>query len=407
MLPVVRRPPLVLHPLVIFSAVWVGVVLLYSLHLSKILIYSTDVVTKIVFAIWAPFAGVVLGCALLRRVLIERYPSRRAILPVDLPRLERHLTIAFRAWIAITIVEIIVSGGIPIIWLAINSSKTYQDFGIPSLGGLMNSLIFAISLCRFGLFLITGERRHLRIPTFILIWSILIITRNMLLVSLIQFVILFVWFRPIKKATVAKFITGFAGLVLLFGAIGDYRSGSSDLIRVWAQPTENYPLWLPSGVLWAYIYVTTPINNLAYTVDVARPLDSIMFPNTVALLFPSIFRIIIYGDSIGDVESGQLVNKTFNVSTEYIGPYQDFGFIGIVVFSAVTAFACISVWSRTDLKSVLAYAVLGQCLVLSLFWDQFLALPVITQLIWLQVFFGRNLMFRTKAANPSTKPADF
>jgi oligosaccharide repeat unit polymerase len=207
-----------------------------------------------------------------------------------------------------------------------------------------------------------------------------------MLVSLVQFAIVFVRLRPIKTSTVFRLAAVFGGVVLLFGVIGDYRSGSSDLIRKWAQPTDNYPDWLPSGVLWAYVYAATPVNNLLYTAEVSTPLNNMLFPNTAATLFPSVLRDALYGDNLGQAESGELVDSVFNVSTAYIGPYQDFGFIGIALFSVVTAFACMRFWHQNDLKSVLIYVVLSQCLILSLFWNQFLSLPIITQIFWLEVF---------------------
>jgi len=191
-------------------------------------------------------------------------------------------------------------------------------------------------------------------------------------------------------STVFRLFAGFVGVILLFGIVGDYRSGSSDLIRKWAQPTDNYPEWLPSGLLWGYIYAATPINNLLYTVEISPPLNNLLFPNTAATLFPSVLRGVIYGDQLGEAESGQLVDATFNVSTAYVGPYQDFGFIGIAMYSMLTAFLCLQFWYRNDLKSVLIYVVFCQCLILGLFWNQFLALPIITQIFWLEFFFRRR-----------------
>jgi oligosaccharide repeat unit polymerase len=393
-----RRPPVILHPIVIFSIVWLGVISLYSLHLSKLLLYSTSETSRIVFFIWAPFTLAGLAYIPVRKILAAKYPLRRSIEPINIQKLDRQLTIAFRAWMAITIVEIIISGGIPIVWLVLGSAKTYQDFGVPSLHGLVNSLLLTISLCRFALFLLTSERRHLRVPAFILLWSMLVVTRNMMLVALIQFLILFIRIRPIRIKSVFNVVGSLASFVLLFGIIGDYRSGSSDLIRQWAQPADNYPEWLPSGLLWAYIYASTPINNLVYTSHIATPLDDVTFPNTVSLLFPSVLRTMLYGDQLGDAESGQLVDATFNVSTAYIGPYQDFGFAGIVLFSVATSFACLRFWYRNDFKSVFIYTVLGQCLVLSLFWNQFFALPIITQIFWLEVFFRRRRASAKKTA---------
>jgi oligosaccharide repeat unit polymerase len=376
-----------LHPLTVFSVVWLGVVFLYSLHLSKLLLYSTQEVIETVLVIWTPFAAVIVACMYFRHLLIRVYPSFRKFIAVDLVQLEQKLIVWFRVWIAISIFEIIVSGGVPFLWLIIHSSKIYTDFGISSLHGLVNSLLLSIGLCRFVLFLLTGKRRHLWVPAFIPLWAIVVVNRNMLLVSLIEFSILFFRLKPIKKATVFKLAAGIVGLILVFGAVGDYRSGSSDLIRLWAEPTEEYPDWLPSGVLWAYIYISTPINNLVYTSQVTHPINNPAFPNTVATLFPSVIRTILYGSQLGDAESGQLVASTFNVSTAYIGPFQDYGFVGIVIFSMTIAVVCYVFWFRRNLRDLLIFAVLTQCLVLSLFFNHFFTLPVISQVAWIPFFF--------------------
>lgn len=389
LLPSLQKPSLLLHPLTIFSIVWLGVVFLYSMHLSKLLLYPTQQVVNIALIIWAPFAFVVLVYTLFRHILVWLYPSVRKLSVIDFTALERRLTVWFRVWIVISIVEIIVSGGIPLLWLIQHSDKTYMDFGISSVHGLVNSLLLSIGLCRFALFLLTGKRRHLIVPLFILVWSLAVVTRNMLLVSLIEFGILFFRLKPIQPKSILKLVVGVVCLVLAFGAIGDYRTGSSDLIRLWAQPTEEYPEWLPSGVLWGYIYISTPINNLVYTSETVQPVDRITFPNTSATLLPSIMRKIIYGSQLDSAESGELVASTFNVSTAYIGPFQDYGFLGIALFSVVIAVACLIFWFRRSLGDILIFSVLTQCLALSLFFNHFFYLPIISQAAWILFFFKK------------------
>lgn len=359
--------------------------------------YTTSEISRVVLVIWIPFALVAVAYSPIRRILVTTYPSRRSIEPIQASALDRQLTTAFRIWMLITVIETIISGGIPIVWLAMGSSKTYRDFGIPSLHGLVNSLLLTISLCRFALYLLTSERRHLRVPIFIFFWSIIVVTRNMTLVALIQFIVLFVRLRPIKVGTVVRIVGVFAATILLFGVVGDYRSGSSDLILKWAQPADNYPEWLPSGLLWGYVYAATPVNNLIYTTEISPPQNSLLFPNTAATLFPTVLRGVIYGDQLGEAQSGQLVDATFNVSTAYVGPYQDFGFTGIALFSGLTAIACFYFWNRYDFKSVLIFVVLSQCLILTLFWNQFLSLPIITQAFWLQFFLRRRRRSKTKS----------
>jgi oligosaccharide repeat unit polymerase len=382
-----------LHPLVIFSIVWLGVISLYSLHLSKLLIYSTPVVTKLVLVIWVPFATVILVSIFFRRILISIRSSLHKLPTINIAALERKLIFWFRVWMTATFLEIIVSGGLPLLWLVQHSSKTYKDFGISSLHGLVNSLLLSIALCRFLLFLLTRSRRHLVVPIFTLGWFILVVTRNQLLVALIEFAVLFFRIRPIKKTVIVKFIVGIVCFILAFGAIGDYRTGSSDLIRLWAQPTDQYPDWLPSGVLWAYIYISTPINNLVHTSEMVRPVNNLAFPNTVVNLFPTVVRKFVYGEETSEAESGELVASTFNVSTAYIGPVQDYGFVGIALFSMVIAAFCQFFWVRSSLRDILIYCVLAQCLILSLFFNHFLLLPIIFQTVWICFFLGQSNHF--------------
>ncbi len=291
-------------------------------------------------------------------------------------------------WIAITAVEIVVSGGVPLLWALRGSAKTYTDFGIPSVHGFVNSLETSISLCYYLLYLISKKRSYLKVPVFFLIWTMVIINRNMLLVTLLEFAVLYVRLRSIRLKTVIQIAAGALVFILAFGVIGDIRQGSNALIRDLAQPTDDYPEWLPSGVLWAYIYITTPINNLLYTVDTSHPQYNILFPSTISTLFPSVLRKQLYGDTLDDAESGSLVTSAFNVSTAYVGPYQDFGFAGISFFSIGIAIITLFFWFKNDLRSTTMFAVVAQCLILTLFFDHYFYLPVITQLGWLLLLFS-------------------
>jgi oligosaccharide repeat unit polymerase len=386
-IPIGRRMAL-FHPAVVFSAVWLGVTFLYSLHLSKILQYSSAEAIEIAAYLWAPFLAVTLIYALFHHVVALAYSGRAVVERIpDINLLESRLTIWFRVWLFMSLVEIVVSGGVPIVWLITHNSKTYLDFGITSLHGLVNSLLLSVAISRFALFLITGKKKHLLVPTFAVAWFVIAITRNLMIVALLEFAMVFLQMRPIRKATLLKFVAGFLCLVFAFGVIGDFRQGSSDAIRFLAQPTDQYPEWLPSGILWAYIYITTPINNLIYTMHTTHPVDSLLFPNTVSTLFPTVIRLVIYGNQLGDAESGQLVDSAFNVSTAYIGPYQDYGLVGIALMSTFAAMLCGFFWYRRNLQSILMFAVVTQCLILTLFFNHFFTLPIISQLLWLTYFF--------------------
>jgi len=375
-----------IHPLAIFWLAWLLTVVLYDLHLSLLLIYPSDLVVRVVAWIVVPYTLTILiylGC---RSWAPHQLLSFRLGSGWRTAKLKRLLRIAFVIWAILTLVEIIVSGGVPLLWLIQGSSKTYFDFGIASMHGLLNSLILAIGLTEFALFALTGRKAHLWIPTFVIFWSLVAVTRNMLIVILIECAIVWAMIRGITWKTLAKASASLLALIFVFGYIGDARTGS-ETFRQLAEPAPNYPDWLPSGVLWVYIYVGTPINNLVNTVQTTAPLNSPLFPNATSLLFPSVLRDVIYNPStISDAVSGDLVSDAFNVSTAYVGPFQDFGMPGVVCFSIILGWLSAHFWRDRSLRGSLVYAVLGQCLAISVFFNHLFYLPVITQVVWLYLF---------------------
>lgn len=380
------------HPVTLFLVSWCIVVGLYSLHLSKLLLFDNREVLATALWVVVPFVITVYwAMAFYTFAPKKRVASSR--LGLDIGKIEKRLHRAFWVWLVLTACEAVISGGVPIVWLIQGSSKTYIDFGIPSIHGLLNSLILAIGLAEFGLFAIDRQKRHLWIPAWILVWSIVAVTRNMMIVSLLECGIAWGIIRGIRWRTVIK-TAGIIFLVIcIFGYVGDFRSGA-DEFRQLAQPSADYPSWLPSGVLWIYIYLTTSIGNLVNTVTAATPIRNLLFPNTMALLFPTVIRNAIYGvEAASGALSGELVNDAFNVSTAYVGPYEDFGRLGIVLFSTLLGVTALYCWKAAGTRGVLIYSVVGQCLVLSIFFNHLFYLPVISQIGWILIFFRRDITF--------------
>ena len=388
----VLRPskPLLLHPLALFTAVWGSIVFLYSLHLSRLLIFSNTQVLHAVFWLYIPFFLTISLLGTLR-TLAPRKPrlsSHTPSIPVD--RVHRQLIRWFIFWVVATILEVIVSGGLPILWLIEGSSKTYFDFGIPSIHGLLNSLILTLGLAEFALFVISGAKRHLWIPAWLLVWPVIVVTRNMMIVFLIEAAVLWIYIKGMRWQTFLKLTIFTVLVILIFGYIGDFRSGASTFRKL-ALPTKSYPSWLPSGVLWVYIYMTTPLGNLINTARLSTPLHNFLLPNTTSLLFPSILRNIIYGSAAqaSQAFSGTLISQAFNVSTAFIGPFQDFGWPGVAGLSIFLGFISEFCWHRRGIRGALVYAVIAQCVILTLFFNHLFYLPVITQVVWI-IFFFRN-----------------
>ncbi len=377
-----------IHPLVIFWLVWAITVGLYELHLSEMLIFSSSQVMTVVAWIVIPFTLttlIYLGCRSWDSLNLSSF-----YLDTDfrVEKLTRNLTIALAIWAMLTVVEIFLSGGLPILWLIQGSSKTYLDFGIPTFHGLLNSLIQTIGLIGFALYVLTRRRRFLWMAGFVLLWSIIVVTRNMLIVMLIEYGVVWVMIRGLSKKTVARSVVGLIALILAFGYIGDLRSGGAESFRGVAEPSQNYPEWLPSGALWVYIYVATPINNLVNTVQTTHPVYDPLFPYATSQLLPTVLRKIVYDPTtVSELPSGDLVTEALNVSTAYLGPFRDFGMFGIACFSIIMAYVAAHYWRDRSLRGSLAYAVLAQCVILTIFFNHLFYLPIISQVFWLYFFF--------------------
>lgn len=390
-----------IHPLVIFWLVWAITVGLYELHLSELLIFSSSQVMMVVAWIVIPFTLttlIYLGCSSWSSLNLSAF-----YLDTDfrIEKLTRSLKIAFTIWTLLTVLEIFVSGGLPILWLIQGSSKTYFDFGIPSFHGLLNSLVQTIGLIGFALYVLTRRGRFLWMAGFVLLWSIIAVTRNMLIVMLIEYGVVWVMIRGLSKKTVARSVVGLIALILAFGYIGDLRSGGAESFRGVAEPSQNYPEWLPSGALWVYIYMATPINNLVNTVQTTHPVYDPLFPYATSQLLPTVLRKMVYDPAtVSELPSGDLVTEALNVSTAYLGPFRDFGMFGIACFSIIMAYVAAHYWRDRSLRGSLAYAVLAQCVILTIFFNHLFYLPIISQVLWLYLFLPNHKLTAKASAVP-------
>lgn len=381
---------LILHPLFVFCVTWGAVIGAYTLHWSQLQVVDiSDGLT---------FISVALGTFVVTSVLFHavgftlslRSDRREKSDDVDLSA--TNLSNWFFLWAGLTMLEVVFSGGVPIVWAITGSSKTYFDFGIPTVHGFLNSLISSISLIWFWQFLQTKEKKYLFRSLFVVGWAIIVVTRQLIIVNLLQFLILWIALNRVRVMSVIKLAVLVVSLVLGFGWLGDARTGADKFIGL-AMPTGNYPEYLPSGVLWVYMYAVTPFMNLLYSINTNCGCESPFFGNTLAPLLPSFLRNAILPTD--KIEKGNVISEAFNVSTAFVDPYIDTGYLGIVVFSAIICFATLYFWSKTSKRELFIFCVLGQSMVLTIFYNHFFSLPVITQVFWFYI------IMRKRAKSPS------
>jgi oligosaccharide repeat unit polymerase len=386
---------MIAHPLFVFTGTWSLVFLLYGALLSGQLIYDAS---EFLYVYWLIILGFLSGYFLISLALISIAPNGRVcdifkneelfqewftLVGEHSQEIWRRVVKISTLWLLITIFEIFASGGLPILWLITGSDKTYMDFGISSVHGLTISMLLSSAIMSFFLYFATNKRRYLFLPVFALTWFIVAVTRAYIIGLVLEMFFLYILLNRITLRLTLRFAIGFCSIVLLFGIMGDFRSGSGtdSLIISLGRPTEHYPEWLPSGFLWAYLYITTPLNNLLNTISQSPFSDSYSIASTFSGMFPSVIRNIIFsGESLSQ---GDLVDESLNISGAFLGPYLDFGLIGITAYSAIIGIISALFWlNRYKPFYTLGYAFVATTLFLTLFYNAILALPYLIQLIW-------------------------
>jgi len=381
----------IFSPFIIFFIIWKIVLFLYSFHFSKLLYFSTYQAFLVVYFIITSFSiGWLIARLATYRMVVNKYHVVTSSF-VDL--LNKRKKMFFKFWFFFTCIEIIYCQGIPVIWLIIGNGKTYFDFGIASVHGFLNSLLLSLSLVSYYLYIVTNQKMHLLIPVFTCFWALAVISRNLLIVNIIQLTILHFYFTKINYYKLFKTILLLISLILVFGVVGDFRTGKEAFFNL-AVVNDNYPDWLPSGFLWVYMYLVTPLNNLINVFDIIPPEWNIGLSNSTVILIPSFLRNLIYGDLSYD-STYYLVTQAFNVSTAYIDPYRDLGYFGVFLFAFVAGFFVKYLNGKTEFKSIMFYCIIMQCNVLSVFYNHYMYLPIIFQLVVIYFCFTVSYKKRT------------
>jgi oligosaccharide repeat unit polymerase len=385
-----------LNPLFVFTLTWTTGFLLYAWRISAGLVFDAEQALLPVSFIMASYLVPALTIAYLAKAIGTDHEMRE----IDLDRLKARTRGLLILWAAINLVQVAVMGGVPLVWLVVGGGPTYSEFGIPSVNGLAFALGLALGMLGYLLYEFTGEKRWLFIVLLMVFWGILTISRKFFVVALLQTVILFLITHRVSGSVMIKSCISLFAMVLLFGYVGDARTGRS-LIMQYAYLTVNYPDWAPSGLVWVYMYFTTPINNIANIFWNFSPEWNYSFARTFEKLLPSIIRSDIT-DNGGLAGRYWLVSDVFNVSTAYSNSYLDVGLIGVAFFNFIVAGLTAGFYYfAKSVSGKLMYVVFIQALALTIFNDNFTNLNNCFQIAF--IFFAFRGIERTVAGKAAVK----
>lgn len=358
-------------PVFIYNLIWLITLGLYQLKLSYLQSDLNDDTIKVFFiAVMAyNIASIVFS--------IFKFKKKK---PVEKDSSDKKITIARTIVIIVFIIETIYSGGIPLLWRLLGDSRTYFDYGIPSLHGAFNGLIICL-----GAYSIYKKRKD----SFLYIGiGILTLSRQVIISMFIEAIVCMGIgsTKKLKKETRRKIIKYGIIILLLFTVLGNFRSGNDAMNNVF-KPKKEYEN-ISTTSKWVYSYLTFSISNFNKLTTITpgniNKGASMMYEIVPTVLLKKANIVVEY-------QPYYLVSPNYNVSTYLPSIYLDFGINGVAYFSIFIAFLGSILYTRfsanKNIRNKMLYSVFVHNILLMFFNNMFLYLPVIVQFIYIPIIF--------------------
>ena len=364
------------NPITLFNGLWLFIVLLYQLKLS-------NWQQSLTFSSYVSLIINVIGFSVLFISIYFFNKKRKKIKDKKTQQLVINyntIKTLYIIWFIAEIIETIVSGGLPIIWHFLGDTKTYAEYGIPTLHGLMNSLSLVIIMLSYYLYL--KEKKNKKLLFFIvsiLIFDLFIITRQVIISAVIELFVIYLSFHkkfPTKRLAILTVIA-----IFLFGLVGNIRTGFDNFVYVSSFKNQNINPIL-AGFYWVYMYFTMTIANINNAVTLGINHFGV-YP-----IFQSYIPTVISNQLFANYSVNipkYLMTNAFNVSGYFMKFYLGFGNLGILfisgVFGALGAIVMNLMEKEPNEEHLLYLSIYTQIILLSFFENHLFYLPSGFQLV--------------------------
>lgn len=373
--------PFITHPSFYFICAWSICTLLINIDLVERITQYKNYATLVYFGL---ISFNLLGVGLAYIIFADRVFDKRP--PEIRYKFKGRNTLLF-VWILGTIMEIIISEGVPLLWIVTGSGKTYEHFGVPSIHGFMNAIYLFLTLSAFILAMQNKSSRAKMEFILLILWSLIAVSRALLAIILLQTAIyLLISSRISRKRKISVVLAGLAAFLVVFGVLGDARADQFSILKSTGYRDIDPRL---SGVIWAYTYIASPISNLSLNISIDSTQLKVI-PTTFLLpLLPSAIQSSLGFETGFNSYSGYLAHDAFNVGTAFIQIFIDWGILGVALYDIALGFIGHAIWrvykitGRADILSVFI-----ACIILTIFSNQFNQLPILL-LFSLSIIFTR------------------
>jgi oligosaccharide repeat unit polymerase len=295
----------------------------------------------------------------------------------------------FAIWLFISVLEIGIEGGVPLLWLLQGVGKKYDEFGIGTVHGLANSLWLYLAFSTVSSFIfrdrcsmtnggVRSQRRDfpMILKMIVVCWPFLMVSRALITFIFLQLLIFYIIYAEIRLSTVvAKLFVLILLFFLFFGFAGDNRN---EEFSIYSSIGIDKFVSIFSYLVWPYLYLTTPTYNLTLNLHDQNVAGNLFPIYSTWSLLPSQVRNLI-GIPVGfDAYLGELAHSAFNVGTAYLSVFFDWGWGGIVTFTCFVSLLSFTSWrSYRKTGNPTSYSLAATCLILTIFTNQYFSLPVI------------------------------
>ncbi len=385
------------NPSIFFVLLWLSTGLLYSLHLSNVLLEMKYETYLLLFISCMGFllAYLLYFITVKKPILYPKYSNSLLLKEISNMKVYKKIKYLWLFWIVMIIFEILFEQNLPLIALfGIGPYIGYADFGISGLHGFLNSISFVLITYHFLKYKASSSKIDKYVVIFFILWTILIVNRQQLVSIFLELMFLHFITTKIKFKQILKVFFIIMLFITIFGFIGDMRSGKEHFLAI-ASPTFDYPEYLPSGFLWIYIYMVSPLNNTNYNIENFEPIY-IPISSTI-LLFPSFLRDQI--ESTLGIKSNPvyLVHESLNMSSFFPTLLNDFGLelIFFILFFTALFFLYVMHKANYSLRYVFVLSIILHAIAMSIFTN-FLTHIVFVMQIFIVLFIFKSNKLQVK-----------
>lgn len=311
------------------------------------------------------------------------YDAVDAISRINFSKFYSNSILAFKIWIIIYIINIIGSGGVPILWVLIGDHRTYADFGLPTLGGIGNLIRAIIVTSSYMIVFHSNLKRQNKIKSavvaLLLLMSAFVIenARGNAIVLLLHPIGMHLLLTKLRVRDLVKWILISLFFIFTMGLMQILRyADGGDMLEKYASASGFADVgYIQMLFTPALMYIGVPIVNADLNVSVA-PFFQFEPYYSLQGLIPSVIRNFFFER----VDYGELINEANNVSSFYVSFIRDFGYFGAYMVSSIILVLVAFIYAkarRGNIYYIMSYPPIFMSVTLSFFSLFFTSLVVL------------------------------